>query len=118
MRLLVDAQLPVRLASLLADLGHDVVHTSQLPLGNRTPDTEIVRAADSDARVVVTKDRDFLDSHILSARPRSLLLVSTGNISNDELIGLFVANMDRIVAACDTSGLVELSRVAIVVHGP
>lgn len=117
MRLLVDAQLPIRLASVLADLGHDVVHTSQLPVGNRTPDVEIVRAADSDARVVVTKNRDFLDSHVLLARPHSLLLVSTGNISNDELVGLFVANLDRIVAACETSGLVELSRVAIVVHG-
>lgn len=86
--------------------------------GNRTPDVEIVRAADRDARVVVTKDRDFLDSHVLLARPHSLLLVSTGNISNDELIGLFVANLDRVVAACEASGLVELSRVAIVVHDP
>lgn len=75
MRLLVDAQLPIRLASVLADLGHDVVHTSQLPVGNRTPDVEMVRAADSDARVVVTKNRDFLDSHVLLARPHSLLLV-------------------------------------------
>ena len=49
MRLLVDAHLPVRLASVLADLGHDVLHTSQLPLGNGTPDIEILRAADSDA---------------------------------------------------------------------
>lgn len=117
MRLLVDAQLPIRLAAALAALGHDVVHTSQLPFGNRTPDAEIVRVADGDERVVVTKDRDFVDSHILSARPRSLLLVSTGNISNDELIGLFLTNLDRIVAACETSGLVELSRIALVVHG-
>jgi predicted nuclease of predicted toxin-antitoxin system len=105
------------LAKVLADLGHDVVHTTQLPLGNRTPDSEIVRVADRDARVVVTKDRDFLDSHVLLAEPHSLLLVSTGSVSNDELIALFVANLDRIVAACESSGLVELNRVAIVVHG-
>lgn len=73
--------------------------------------------ADSNARVVVSKDRDFVYLHVLSDRPHSLLLVSTGNISNDELIGLFVANLDRIVAACETSGLVELSQAAIVVHG-
>jgi predicted nuclease of predicted toxin-antitoxin system len=116
MRLLIDAQLPMRLASALADLGHDVVHTSQLPLGNRTPDIEVARVADDEARVVVTKDRDFVDSHILSARPHSLLLISTGNISNDELMSLFVTNLDQIVVACETSGLVELSRDAIVVH--
>jgi len=116
MKLLIDAQLPMRLASALADLGHDVVHTSQLPLGNRTPDIEVARVADGEARVVVTKDRDFVDSHILSARPHSLLLVSTGNISNDELLSLFVTNLDQIVVACETSRLVELSRAAIVVH--
>jgi predicted nuclease of predicted toxin-antitoxin system len=116
MRLMIDAQLPMRLASALADLGHDVVHTSQLPLGNRTPDIEVAFFADNEGRVVVTKDRDFVDSHILSDRPHSLLLISTGNISNDELLSLFVENVDQIVVACETSGLVELSRVAIVVH--
>lgn len=47
MRLMIDAQLPMRLASALADLGRDVVHTSQLPLGNRTPDIEVASFADS-----------------------------------------------------------------------
>jgi len=116
MRLLIDAQLPARLSSVLAGLGHDVVHTSQLPLGNRTPDAEIVRFADSEDRVVVTKDREFVDSHVLSGRPRSLLIVSTGNIGNDELVSLFVANIDGLAAALDGSGLVEISRDAIVAH--
>lgn len=116
MRLLIDAQLPLRLASALAELGHDFVHTRQLPLGNRTPDIEVARVADGEARVVVTKDRDFVDSHILSARPHSLLLVSTGNISNDELLSVFVTNLDQMVIACQTSGFVELSRAALVVH--
>ncbi len=116
MRLLIDAQLPTRLASALAARGHDVVHTSQLQLGNRTPDIEVARVADDEERVVVTKDRDFVDSHILSARPHSMLLISTGNISNGELLNLFVKNLDQIELACETSGLIELSRAAIVVH--
>lgn len=116
MRLLVDAQLPIRLANALGALGHDVVHTSQLPLGNRTPDAEVSRIADGDGRVVVTKDRDFVDSHVLAASPRSLLLVSTGNISNDELLRLFLANTAAIESAMTTSTLVELSRDAIVIH--
>lgn len=37
-RVLVAAQLPARLASRLAELGHVVVHTSSLPDGNRTTD--------------------------------------------------------------------------------
>lgn len=84
MRLLVDAQLPVRLVPMLIELGHDVVHTSELPEGNRTSDREITRIANIQDRIVVTKDRDFVDGHLLSAEPRRLLLVSTGNIRNDD----------------------------------
>jgi len=64
-RFLVDAQLPVRLAGRLTSLGHDVVHTSELSDGNRTSDPEIIEIADRDDRVVITKDLDFLDGHLL-----------------------------------------------------
>lgn len=64
MRFLVDAQLPARLARFLRQAGHDVVHTSDLPDGNRTPDRQIAELADGQSRVVVTKDRDFRDSHL------------------------------------------------------
>ncbi len=55
MKFLVDAQLPSSLATLLRAAGHDAVHVSTLPSGNRTPDSEIARRADSDQRVVVTQ---------------------------------------------------------------
>jgi len=51
---------------------------------HRTPDSEIARRADSDQRVVVTKDRDFRDSHLLNGTPRSLLIVTTGNIGEPQ----------------------------------
>jgi predicted nuclease of predicted toxin-antitoxin system len=38
-------------------------------------------------RIVVTKDRDFLDSFLLRQQPYKLLLVTTGNIT--KLIGRF-----------------------------
>ena len=46
MKFLVDAQLPARLAGFLQQAGHDAVHTSALPTGNRTTDTRITRIAD------------------------------------------------------------------------
>lgn len=77
MRFLVDAQLPASVARLLRDAGHDAVHTSELADGNRTTDAELCRIADGDGRVVVSKDRDFRDSHLLAGRhPRSRLLWS------------------------------------------
>ncbi len=64
MRFLVDAQLPARLAQFLSSAGHEALHTSELPEGNRTTDRRIVEVADDNNRVVVTKDQDFRDSHL------------------------------------------------------
>jgi predicted nuclease of predicted toxin-antitoxin system len=41
MKFLIDAQLPHRLAAQLREAGHDAIHTLDLPLGNRTPDSAI-----------------------------------------------------------------------------
>ena len=81
----MDAQLPRRVAAWLAAAGYDAVHTLNMPNANRTTDEQIIDAADQEQRVVVTKDADFVDSHLLHARPAKLLLISTGNISNQEL---------------------------------
>ena len=86
MKLLVDAQLPARLARHLAAAGHDVLHTTDLPDGNRTPDGEIARRADAEGRLVVSKDRDFREGHLLHGSPVRLLVVATGNISNDDVL--------------------------------
>lgn len=99
MNFLVDAQLPARLAQFLANAGHDTIHTSELPGANRTSDSEINRIADAGRRVVVTKDRDFRDSHLLRGTPRQLLIVTTGNITNDDLLALFAAHLDDVLEA-------------------
>lgn len=116
MKFLVDVQLPARLARFLADAGHDTVHTSALPAGNRTPDNEIAALADAEDRVVVTKDRDFRDSHLLRRTPRRLLVVATGNITNNDLLALFKANLDAIVACFDEAAFVELGPDRLIVH--
>jgi predicted nuclease of predicted toxin-antitoxin system len=71
-KFLVDAQLPLRLCRLLIDGGHDVIHTSQLPNGNATPDGVIIQIADGDARILISKDRDFEIGHLLRGAPASL----------------------------------------------
>lgn len=116
MRFLVDAQLPLRLARLLARAGHDALHTINLQNANSTSDREVARRADTDGRVVVTKDRDFRDSHLLSGTPRRLLVVATGNISNNALLELFEAHLDAIAAAFADSDFVEIGPRALIVH--
>lgn len=116
MKFLVDAQLPERLARQLAAAGHDAVHTSALPNGNRSTDAQVAALADAEDRVIVSKDRDFRDSHLLQRTPRRLLIVATGNIANDDLMALFDRHLDVVVAALNEVRFVELGPDAITVH--
>lgn len=109
MKFLIDAQLPARLARQLNDSGHHAVHTLDLPGQNRTTDAEISRVADIEDRIVVSKDRDFRDGHLLRGTPARLLVVSTGNITNRQLLRLFEEHLDAIVAAFDGAKLVQLT---------
>lgn len=116
MKFLIDAQLPRRLASRLRERGHDVVHTFDLPEANRTTDREINEISIRESRVVVTKDSGFVDSLLLRCQPFKLLLVTTGNIRNTDLMDLFLSNLESIVNALATYDYVELSRSAVVLH--
>ena len=81
MKLLVDTQLPVRLANHLRQMGIEALHTSELPLRNRTPDAEIKHLSITQEYVIVTKDGDFVDNLLLHQNLYKLLLVATGNIN-------------------------------------
>jgi predicted nuclease of predicted toxin-antitoxin system len=116
MKFVVDAQLPRRLARQLTVAGHDALHCSDFPLENRTPDNEITFLAATDHRVVVTKDNDFVTSFWLRGTPPKLLLISTGNISNDSLCRLMATNLPALAAALTNHSFVELSLSAIIIH--
>lgn len=116
MKWLLDAQLPRRLAQVLAAAGHDAIHTLDLPRANRTTDSEIVALAARENRIVVTKDSDFVVSFHLRGVPTRLLLVSTGNISNERLCQLFVANLRALEQAFASHQFVELGAHALVLH--
>lgn len=117
MKFLIDAQLPRRMAGWLRSAGCDAVHTLDLPDGNRTTDEQVIERADREQRAVVTKDADFVNSHLLHARPAKLLLVSTGNISNRDLEALMVPLIPDIVREFQTHSFLELGRAGIVVRG-
>jgi predicted nuclease of predicted toxin-antitoxin system len=116
MKFIVDAQLPPRLARELAAAGHDTVHTLDLAKGNRTPDGDITSIAKLENRVVVSKDEDFVTGFMLRGAPPKLLLVSTGNISNDALSHLVTTNLAAMVSALAQHDFVELSASAITIH--
>jgi predicted nuclease of predicted toxin-antitoxin system len=117
MNFLVDAQLPRRMTSWLAAAGCNAIHTLDLPNKNRTSDEEINDVADREQRVVVSKDADFVDGHLLRGRPVKLLLISTGNISNRDLEALMVPLIPDILREFQTNSFLELGPTGLVVRG-
>jgi len=116
MKFFVDANLPFKLALNLRDRGFDALHTDDLPDKERTTDKEIRKFAIDQDRIVITKDSDFLDSHIIQGIPGKLLFVTTGNIINKDLLKLIEKNFEKVVQLFDIYDLIEINNDEIIGH--
>ena len=116
MKFLIDAQLPRKLAVQLQSAGYDARHTLSLPKANRTSDQTINEFSIKEQRIVVTKDSDFVDSFLIQGIPWKLLLISTGNIRNNELLELFSLNIDGLEKAFTDHRFVEISKTNLIIH--
>ena len=58
MKLLLDQDVYAVTARFLFDTGHDVIHVAQIGL-SQASDEEILRAAQEQNRILVTRDRDY-----------------------------------------------------------
>ena len=116
MRVLVDAHLPKRLSEFLSAHEIESKHTLDLPKKNATPDSEIISFADDENRIVISKDSDFLDNYILDGSPKKLLIVSTGNINNRNLIQLFEKNLESLKSLFEENSVIEIDEEEIQVH--
>lgn len=116
MKFLVDAQLPRRVAVSINAADHDAIHTLDLPDGNNTTDAQINDISETEQRIVISKDADFVNSFLLHQKPYKLLLISTGNITNKELESLFLPQLSEIVKAFEEHRFLELSRESLIIH--
>lgn len=118
MKFIVDAQLPVRLKTWLTLQGYDSIHTDEIAIETRAEptDSEIAEIALKENRVVISKDRDFFKSHILTGKPPRLLFITTGNIVNRDLLLLFEKNFETILRLFDSYDIVELNNQFIAGH--
>ena len=116
MNFLVDANLPYKLVEYLRIKGFDVIHTDDLPSKERTTDKEIRRISVEQQRIIITKDADFLDSHLIQGVPDKLFLVTTGNITDRELISLFEKDFEMVIDLLEIYDLIEMDNDRITVH--
>jgi len=117
MKFLVDAHFPKKLANWLVENGNDAIHTLDLPEKNNTPDVEIIDKAEAESRIIITKDSDFIQFRIVMGRPKRLLMVTTGNIINKDLISLFERNFPTIKKLFEKGKkVIEIDNTSIAIH--
>ena len=108
MKFIIDAQLPYGLKLFLNENGHDALHIDDMINKERTLDSEIIKLSIKEERIVITKDNDFLNSHIINKKPKKLLLIVSGNIRNREFYSLFKNNYKTIINLFESNDLIEL----------
>lgn len=100
-KFIVDTQLPPGLSDYWRAQNHNAKHTTNFPSGHLLKDAEIIRIAIDEERVIITKDRDFLDYYLLKEPPPRVLLLQFGNMGNPALLKLFAANHAQLVGALE-----------------
>jgi len=116
LKYLVDVQLPKVLDTYLNYIGLDSTHVLNFDLTGKTTDNKICKIANTENRIVVTKDLDFLDTYMLNKMPRKLLLVATGNISNKQLLELFKTNIFKIDELFKSNDMIQLTKFEIIIY--
>jgi len=115
-KFLLDAQLPRSFKSVFAEFGLECIHTLDLPEQNRTIDSELLRLNEEDGSVIVTKDNDFVESYLVTNKPKKLLLISCGNMRNPQLLALFHSNIERIAREFEFNNYIEIDTEEIIIH--
>jgi predicted nuclease of predicted toxin-antitoxin system len=69
------------------------------------------RVASSSRRIRISA------GHLLAGSPRQLLIVATGNITNNTLLSLFELHLGAIVSSFEEADFVELSHNALALGG-
>ena len=116
MKFLIDAQLPYRLKHWFTANNFDAIHTADLTEQNLTADLTVADVADAEIRTVITKDSDFLKLRILKDKPQKLLMITTGNIVNKDLLDLFERNFETAMKLFNSYDVVEMNNFFVIGH--
>jgi len=111
---IIDAHLPRIIVAQIEVLGHEAIHTSDLEMGNKTPDEMINELAVERMATVVTKDADFYNTFILHRKPPKLVMVKVGNMRLKDVSKLFETSLPKIIDALAGYDLIELHRDKII----
>jgi predicted nuclease of predicted toxin-antitoxin system len=103
MKFLCDVHISYSLMKTLKSFGFETIHVNQILDKWNTKDRDITNFADQNDYVIISKDADFKTSFLLNQKPKKLVKINLGNISNSHLIEIFNNNIDRIRALNELS---------------
>ncbi|RYY39054.1 MAG: hypothetical protein EOO08_12330 [Chitinophagaceae bacterium] len=108
--LLLDANLSWRLAKPLAAAFGSCVHVDSVGLTNTPTDTAIWEYAKREGLIIVTNDDDFSDFARIKGFPPKVVLLRTGNQSNNYLLDILLKHKADILSLEGSSeaGLLEI----------
>lgn len=86
MKLLCDVHISYKVVNFLAKYADEVIHINNILDKWYTTDKAICEYADEHDFIVISKDKDFKNSHLIHSSPRKLLLIALGNLSSDHII--------------------------------
>jgi len=113
---LVDANFSRKIADFLHSHDLDVIHVSELPLGNKTKDRDINLVSIRESRILITRDHDFVDSYFSSPRPYKLLFISAFTQKESLILDTLEKHITEINRLFDEYGLLELKNGDLIKH--
>ena len=88
-----------------------------LPDGDVATDKNLSDYADGIEAIIISKDKDFVNSHRISGSPGRLISVKLGNCSNNALIECFESLLPEITSAFRADfRRVELYHTHLIMH--
>ena len=99
MKILCDVHISYKLVKYLKNKAIEVQHLNAILDKWNTNDNDLCRYADENNYMIVSKDKDFRNSYFLQGKPKKLIKVNLGNITNDELIEIFDKNLSLFIDA-------------------
>lgn len=86
----------IKLLGFLLSLVFKATHVNEILDKWHTKDGDICEYADSRDLILVTKDVDFKNSHLINNTPKKLIKINLGNISNVDLINKLDQHLSAI----------------------
>ena len=110
MKLLLDANLSWRLVQRLKNYFDDCLHVDRTTLSVAAKDPEIWKFAKAHDLILVSCDEDFIDFSAVKGFPPKVILLRTGNQSNESIEALMIKHKTAIkeFISSEDYGLLEL----------